>query len=233
MSQPIYFDEAGFTGNHLLDPDQGYFAYASVVTDDEEAKDFVESLIRRHKIQNGEIKGGLLAKHQKGRKVIDEVLKEFEGRMLYTVANKKFALACKLFEYIFEPCISDINTLFYGAGFHKFIATILYVEFVARGAGAEAIFEEFQALMRNPDENKLSALFANSEHPDNSPIISQVREFAQHRAADIRDELDSLAGTTTGKWILDITGASLHGLLARWGTKYKSCLLYTSDAADE
>ncbi len=222
MSQTIYFDEAGFTGNHLLDPDQGYFAYASVVTDDEEAKDFVESLIRRHKIQNGEIKGGLLAKHQKGRKVIDEVLKEFEGRMLYTVANKKFALACKLFEYIFEPCISDINTLFYGAGFHKFIATILYVEFVARGAGAEAIFEEFQALMRNPDENKLSALFANSEHPDNSPIISQVREFAQHRAADIRDELDSLAGTTTGKWILDITGASLHGLLARWGTKYKS-----------
>lgn len=31
MSQNVYFDEAGFTGNNLLDPQQSIFAYASVL----------------------------------------------------------------------------------------------------------------------------------------------------------------------------------------------------------
>lgn len=220
MAQTIYFDEAGYTGNHLLDPNQRFFAYASVVTDDDEAKDFVESLIGRYNIQNGELKGGSLVKHHKGRKAIDEILKEFDGRLLFTIADKKYTLACKLFEYIFEPCISDINTMFYGCDFHKFVATILHVEFMARGAGAEQIFEEFQALMRDPSDGKLTSLFAASTHPENSLIIAQIREFAQHRAADIKDELDSLSGSATGKWVLDVTCSSLHGLLAHWGMKY-------------
>ncbi|WP_284337655.1 DUF3800 domain-containing protein [Comamonas sp. NoAH] len=222
MTQAIYFDEAGFTGNHLLDPNQRFFVYASVVTNDEEAKEFVESLISRYNIQNGELKGGSLVRHHTGRKAIDEILKEFDGRLLFTIAEKKYALACKLFEYIFEPCISDINTMFYGCDFHKFVATILYVEFMARGAGAEQIFEEFEALMRSPDDTKLALLFSASTHPENSPIITKVREFAQHRAADIKAELDSLSRVTTGKWVLDITCTSLHSLLSRWGTKYET-----------
>ena len=221
MAQTIYFDEAGYTGNHLLDPNQRFFAYASVVTDDDEAKDFVDSLIRRYNIQNGELKGGSLVRHHKGRKAIDEILGEFDGRLLFTISDKKYALACKLFEYIFEPCFSDINTMFYGCDFHKFISTILYVEFMARGAGAEQIFEEFQALMREPSDRKLNSLFAASIHPDNSPIISQVRDLAQHRRADIEAELESLSGSPTGKWVLDVTRSSLHGLLSQWGTKYK------------
>lgn len=220
MAQTIYFDEAGYTGNHLLDPNQRFFAYASVVTDDDEAKHFVERLISRYNIQNGELKGGSLVKYHKGRKAIDEILREFDGRLLFTVADKKYALACKLFEYIFEPCISDINTLFYGCDFHKFISTILYVEFMARGAGAEQIFEEFQTLMRDPSEDKLTSLFGTSKHPENSPIVTQIREFAQHRATDIGEELDSLSGSATGKWVLDLTNSSLHGLLAQWGMKY-------------
>lgn len=222
MAQTIYFDEAGYTGNHLLDPNQRFFAYASVVTDDDEAKDFVESLISRYNIQNGELKGGSLVKYHKGRKAIDEILNEFDGRLLFTIAEKKYTLACKLFEYIFEPSISDISTLFYGCDFHKFIATILYVEFMARGAGAEQIFEEFQALMRNLSDGDLTSIFAASLHPENSLIVSQIREFAQHRAADIQDELVSLSGSTTGKWVLDVTCTSLHGLLSHWGMKYNA-----------
>lgn len=220
MASTIYFDEAGYTGNHLMDPDQRFFAYGSVVTSDEEAREFVESLIRRYNIQNGELKGGRLVSHHKGRKAIDEILNEFHGRLLVTVSDKKYTLACKLFEYIFEPSISDINSLFYGVGFHRFIANILYVEFVARGAGAEQIFDEFQELMRRPDDGKLAELFSTSKHPDNSPIIMQVREFAQHRAADIKDELESLAGSSVGKWVLDVSNSSLHSLLAQWGMKY-------------
>lgn len=220
MSQRIYFDESGFTGNNLLHPHQRFFAYASVATSDVEAKEFVEGLIRKYGIQNGELKGSKLVKFNKGRKAIDEIFDHFDGRLKVSISDKKFALACKFFEYIFEPCFSDINSLFYGIGFHRFIANILYVEFVARGAGAEDIFSEFEELMRTRDETKLPGIFSSSVHPENSPIITQIREFAQCRASDIREELSSLSDVGVGKWILDLTHTALFTLLANWGTEF-------------
>lgn len=222
MSQRIYFDESGFTGNNLLSPDQNYFAYASIATDDAEAKDFVDELISQYGIQGGELKGSKLVKFNKGRKAIDKILDRFGSRIKISISEKKFALACKFHEYIFEPCYSAANSLFYGIGFHRFIANILYVEFIARGAGAEQIFEEFEALIRNKDESKLETIFASSAHPKNSPILVQVREFAQIRADDIRAELQALGDTGVGKWALELTNSALFTLLANWGTTHPS-----------
>ncbi|MDD4912322.1 MAG: DUF3800 domain-containing protein [Sideroxydans sp.] len=220
MAQRIYFDESGFTGNNLLHPHQNFFAYASVATDDDEAKIFVKELIKKYGIQNGELKGSNLVKFNKGRKAIDEIFQHFEGRLKVSISDKKYALACKLFEYIFEPCFSEINSLFYGIGFHRFISNILYVEFVARGAGAEDIFREFEELMRTKDETMLANIFSSSTHPDNSPIIGQIREFAQCRANDIATELASLSDAGVGKWILDLTSSALFTSLANWGAEF-------------
>ncbi|MBB2926593.1 DUF3800 domain-containing protein [Paraburkholderia silvatlantica] len=52
MAQKIYFDESGFTGDNLLHELQRFFAYGSVATDDEEAKDFVEALVAKHRIRD-------------------------------------------------------------------------------------------------------------------------------------------------------------------------------------
>lgn len=221
MSQKIYFDESGFTGNNLLHPHQKYFAYGSVATDENEAQEFVSTLVKKYGIQGGELKGSNLVKFNKGRKAIDEIFTNFEGRIKVSVSEKKFALACKLFEYIFEPCISEINSLFYGVGFHKFIANILYVEFLARGAGAEQIFEDFEKLMRTREINNLENIFSSSTHPENSPILTQIREFAQHRSDDIRAELDSLCNSGVDKWVLDLTNSALFTLLANWGLEFE------------
>lgn len=221
MSQKIYFDESGFTGNNLLHPFQKYFAYGSVATDDIEAQEFVTALIKKYGIQGGELKGSRLVQFNKGRKAIDEIFDHFEGRVKLSVSEKKFALACKFFEYIFEPCISDINSLFYKVGFHKFIANTLYAEFLARGAGAEQIFEEFENLMRSRNAHGLEAIFSSSTHPENSPILIKIREFAQCRTGDIRAELASLSDEGVGKWILDLTHSSLFILLANWGLEFE------------
>ncbi|MDR3392900.1 MAG: DUF3800 domain-containing protein [Sulfuriferula sp.] len=220
MPQRIYFDESGFTGNNLLHPHQKYFAYGSVATDDIEAQEFVTALIKKYGIQGGELKGSRLVQFNKGRKAVDEIFTYFEGRIKLSVSEKKFALACKFFEYIFEPCISDINSLFYGIGFHKFIANMLYVEFVARGAGAEQIFADFENLMRSRNTDGLDKIFSSSTHPENSPILIQIREFAQHRAEDICAELASLSDEGVGKWILDLTDTALFTLLANWGLEF-------------
>lgn|GEM_PF-386683 len=220
MSQRIYFDESGFTGNNLLQHDQKFFAYASVATDDYETKHFVEGLTKKYGVQNGELKGSKLVKFHRGRQAIDEIFAHFGDRLKVSISDKKFALACKLHEYIFEPCYSEINSLFYGIGFHRFIANILYLEFAARGAGAEEIFCEFEGLMRTKAEANLQGIFSASVHPENSPIITQIREFAQYRSGHIRAELAALREAGAGKWILDLTNSALFTLLANWGAEY-------------
>lgn len=220
MPQKIYFDESGFTGNNLLHPRQNYFAYASIASDDDESKDLVEFLIKKYNIQNGELKGANLVKFAKGRKAITEILAAFDGRIKISISDKKFALAGKIHEYIFEPCYSDVNSLFYGIGFHRFIANTLYTEFVARGAGAEELFEEFESLMRKLDGKDLQTIFSSSDAA-HSDTLRMIREFAQKRHADIQKELDSLAGGETGKWVLDLTDSALFTLLANWGTQYE------------
>lgn len=221
MSQKIYFDESGYTGNNLLHPSQKYFAYASVATDDDEAKTLVEKLIKKYNIQGGELKGANLVKFAKGRKAITEVLDAFDGRIKISVSDKKFALAGKVHEYIFEPCYSDINSLFYGIGFHRFIANVLYMEFTARGAGAEELFAEFESLMREGDGQNLETIFSSSAVAEHSETIRMIREFAQIRHRDIKAELESLASGETGKWVLDLTNTALYTLLANWGTEHE------------
>lgn len=220
MAQKIYFDESGYTGNNLLHPQQKYFAYASVATDDEEAKHFVEALIKKYNIQGGELKGSKLVKFSKGRKAISEVLNAFNGRIKVSISDKKFALAGKFHEYIFEPCYSDVNSLFYGIGFHRFIANVLYMEFTARGAGAEELFSEFENLMRDGQSPSLESIFSSSAVKENSDVIRMIREFAQIRHQDIRQELESLAEGDTGKWVLDLTNSALLTLLANWGLEH-------------
>lgn len=221
MTQKIYFDESGFTGNNLLHPNQRHFAYASIATDDAEAKTWVDRLTRKYNIQGGELKGGRLVKFAKGRKAISEVLHEFDGRYKISISDKKFALAAKLHEYIFEPCYSEINSIFYDIGFHRFIANLLYVEFIARGAGAEELFIEFEQMMwRGLGDNNRTNILSSSSN-SNSQLIEMVREFAQARTDDIKVELNSLANSASGKWILDLTDSALFTLLANWGEEHK------------
>ena len=76
----LHFDESGFTGNNLLHKQQKIFCYASVECPHQEAQDFVEHIIQKYRIQNGEIKGGRLlkgvkgVKGVKGKRAVDEIV---------------------------------------------------------------------------------------------------------------------------------------------------------------
>lgn len=222
MSSPIkiYFDESGFTGNNLLHPNQTIFSYGSVQVGEDEAHEFVQSIIKRYNVQGGELKGKNLIKYNKGRRALSEILSNFNGRMKASVSEKKYALAAKFFEYIFEPPLQQNNLLFYKLDFHRFISNILYVEFIARGAGAEEIFENFEKLMRTGNFEQLDSLFSSSSHPEISPILSQIREFAILNRPAIAEELAGYASEGVGKWVLDLTNTALFSLLARWGQEH-------------
>ncbi|MBI6799268.1 hypothetical protein YA0057_25890, partial [Pseudomonas syringae] len=85
----IYFDESGFTGNNLMEPIQKIFSYAAVVSDDDEAKEIVEGVIAKYRIQGGEIKGGKLVKNANGRRALDEIIGRLGGRFRVCAFDKK------------------------------------------------------------------------------------------------------------------------------------------------
>src|SRR5437879_2589559 len=104
MALTIYCDEAGFTGNNLADDGNPYFTFASVALEPSGAAALIDEAKAEFRLQ-GEVKGANLTKHPAGRNA-----------------------AGKLFEYIFEPALSENNYLFYSIGFHRFIANLLHAE---------------------------------------------------------------------------------------------------------
>src|SRR6266511_1554025 len=95
----IFCDESGFTGQHLLNLNQRYFAYGSVGIAPADASALVAKTIRDFRLQGSELKGKNLLKHASGRKAAAAVIKELGDRSQIVVVHKRYALACKLFEY--------------------------------------------------------------------------------------------------------------------------------------
>lgn len=222
----VYFDESGFTGNRLLDSKQPIFSYAAVVIQDEEAKALVAHIIKKYQIQNGEIKGGKLVKKIKGRRALDEILNSLHGKMKVSVSNKKYALAGKFFEYIFEPSLARISSIFYGINFHKFVSTMLYIDFLRSGAQAEEIFEAFEALMRTGNSDSSKALFHTSFADESSKTLEYILTFSANNQSAVIEELNGYIGEGSGKWSLDLTNTSLYTLLSDWGQSYKTLTAY-------
>lgn len=210
---PIYCDESGFTGENLLHDEQTIFSYASISCDETEAEEFIKYIIKKYKIQTTELKGTNLItqKSGKGKEAILEILNHFDGKYKVSIHNKKFALACKFFEYIFEPVIASSSTLFYKNDFHLFIANFLYMLFSINDLNAEQIFEKFEESLRTKQFSKLEALFSELQNNKNDFILPMIIDFIKIHHKIIKEEIEKLP-----KWTLDLTTASLYALLANW-----------------
>lgn len=222
MSETIYCDESGFSGNNMSDDGSPYFVYAGILIDPEEAQAIVSEAKMTYGIQ-GEMKGSNFTKHPKGRKAIAMVLERCASKAKVMVADKKFALAGKLFEYIFEPALSDNSKFFYDAGFHAFIANALHVEWQVKPETAGTLLNAFQTSMRSLDQTHLnvsSAALAGSVQP-NSPWDLVLR-FARANKTAIASEMESLGDENpAGRWVLDLSATCLDGILASWGETLK------------
>lgn len=221
VTQEIYCDESGFSGNNLLDQVQPFFVYASIAISHEEAADCVDELIKTYGVQGGELKGRTLVKYNKGRKAASTILDRYHDRLKVVVFDKKYALACKFFEYIFEPTISSVNSIFYGIQFHRFISNVLHMHFKAEAKYADEIFTEFQSFIRCQDGKSTDHLFPQVDLSEISPVLKSISEFSVLNREIIIDELESLRGSNWGKWTLDLTDSSLQSLLSHWGEKYE------------
>ena len=167
----------------------------------------------------GRIEGANLTKHPKGREAVGVVLERCPSRAKVTVADKKFALAGKLFEYIFEPALSENSRIFYDVGFHQYIANILYVAWRAKAETAGMLLKAFQESMRAADQKPLDALTQDfADHADTDSPQDLVLRFAPANKTAIAEEIEGLGDENpAGRWVLDLPATCLDGLLASWG----------------
>jgi hypothetical protein len=215
----IYCDESGFSRNNLLDREQAFFVFATVAMEPYEARALVQEAVRDFRLQGNELKGSRLLKTPNGRDAISFLIKAAGPCAKIVFHLKKFALASKFFEYIFEPCFSDCNSIYYQINFHRFISMVLYVWFVARPQSAEELFEQFSQMMRDLDPTRMAPLSRRDvvlvEADD---VINMITTFAFLNQRHIDKEVTSIRGMEgIQNWVLDLTMTSLYTLLCAWG----------------
>jgi hypothetical protein len=218
LGKIIYCDESGFSGHNLSDDGSPYFVFSSVCIENERAAAIVDHLKKRYQIQR-EIKGANLTKHGRGRIALTELIAECAPFAKLVAVDKKLALAGKLFEYIFEPSLSDNNQFFYDIGFHRYIANLLYAEFITGPKAAGALLPEFQRALRSLEESQFAALLSGhgNTRGDLTPSSLVIR-FAISTKDAIQEEMKALrVEESIGKWVLDLSTTCLDGLLSSWG----------------
>ena len=197
------------------------FVYAGIAIDEERASQLHAEAVTSFRIPGRELKGANLLKYNRGRKAVSWILAESSKYSHVMVANKKYALACKFFEYIFEPVLAEHNSLFYAIDFHKFVATLLHMCATAGDPHVNKSLKNFVEMMKNMDPDQLEVVLSPLGYFDQSNPIGMVFAFALCHQKRIKDEIrtvresDSLAG-----WSLELSMTALHWLLASWGEEF-------------
>ena len=207
----IYFDEAGYSGNNLLDNSQPLYCYLGIEDVDGKLKERFLELKSIHGYKGDlEIKGANLSKSTKGQKFLIDLWITFGNTSKFVLHDKKFALACKMFEYVYEPVYSDVNTLFYQINFHKFIATSMYNLFTNSDYSAEQLFNGFYQFIKNKGNKSLDKYIKSCGIVKTSPLY-YFSLFCENHKTEIASDIDFT--DKREKFVLDLTLTSLYSLL--------------------
>lgn len=227
----VYFDESGYTGENLLKEDQPTFSYATVEIDNDEAEKLVSSILEKYpkQTQSGELKATTLLKTEKGREAIFEILSTIQNDIKISVSDKKYALACKFFEYMIEPVIAPKSTIFYSLNFHKYVSNVLYMSLVVgRDELTIELFKKFEVLMRNKDENdfnNLLALIDTDIQSESEEFIKKLLLFIQIHQDIIWDVIKDLP-----KWTVDLSIMALNALFSELGKNGDEIIAYCDNS---
>lgn len=157
----MYFDEAGFTGSNLLDGDQPYFAVASTVLNPKDAGDVLRESFPNY--QGQEFKFSNIWRSQKHRNRLPEFARRIGASpelVFIWWVDKKFAVLCKIVDYLVEPIITDAGYDFYADGFSLKFTN--YIHFgltqVSKNDLYADILQTYQRFSRNPNQASLKTL---------------------------------------------------------------------------
>jgi hypothetical protein len=114
----IYFDESGFTGYNLLDPNQPIFSVASADIESAHAEEILGSSFPHNRADEHHLTRIWRSKRQRnGLRNFCRHLHEVADTSFCYATNKRFAVLTKIMDFLVEPAITDAGFDFYDDGF--------------------------------------------------------------------------------------------------------------------
>ena len=223
-TQYVCLDESGHTGANLLDSAQPVFVYAAVAIDESRALEVHREAIAEFNIGASELKGNSLLRRSKGRDAISWLLEETSRQTRIVAVNKEYALACKFFEYVFEPALAERNAFFYSIDFHRFIAVLLYTHYRSRDVRGKRMLEGFQRMMRESDDGLLEHfLFSEGFAVEARDPLAHIATFALCNKARIKRDVKSIKTMDSARgWSLELSSTCVNWLLASWAEDFEA-----------
>jgi Protein of unknown function (DUF3800) len=214
----LFCDESGFTGQDLLNPDQPYFSYSSVLIEPQEAEEIVVQAKADFRLGN-ELKGSRMLSSSPGRRAAEFIFDKVVERSITVVANKQFALAGKLYEYIFDPVVEG-STALYEVGFHKCLTNLLYSQFTSTSSSTIELLNGFQRAVRTRDFSTfVESLKHVQKDTESSTLAESIGKFCFEQQGLIAEEFTPSGNEVVDKWGLELSSTCVTGLLRLWADR--------------
>jgi len=123
---------------------------------------------------------------------------------------------------VYEPLVSNINSLFYSLGFHLFIGNLVYMHTLGRRERALELASRFQEAVHGDDLTFRQITAAHA--PAGKDPIEQIISFCVYNRDAILKELDEVK--RMGGWVVELTSTSLWSLLTYWGERHESLRVF-------
>lgn len=159
----IWFDESGFTGEDLMNPDQRHFTLASTIIADTEAAEILRSCFPDYK--GTEFKFSALWRrdsHRRGLLRLAEILPAHYDRLFAYNIDKRFSLLIKFIDYLIEPLFYGMGFDFYSDGYSRRYANMVNSDLSALDGGKvyDEIITRWNRFARSPTLDELASLKA-------------------------------------------------------------------------
>jgi hypothetical protein len=157
----LYFDESGFTGYNLLDPQQPVFCIASTDIGPDEAQAILRESFPRYQGQEYKFQNIWGSnRHRRGLETFARLMEPHAERALVWRTDKPFAVFTKIVDFLIEPVIHAAGFDFYADGFCWKYANYIYYALKEFGEPGlyETIITTYQQFSREPTRENLEAM---------------------------------------------------------------------------
>ena len=171
----IYFDEAGNSGQNLLDVNQPIYVLVSHNFSIEEA----EAILSPLKTNSSEIHFKNLKKYPKYQKPIEEILNNpliNYDRIKIAYYNKKYALCAHLVDQLVETTFYNLGLEYYEGGLNILYAQSLFLQAHMLELKSEytELLKRFQKMIRSKNSESVDSFYLKAEE-----IFNQIEKESE------------------------------------------------------
>jgi hypothetical protein len=217
----IYLDESGFTGTDLLSLEQPFFVVSSLLLDDATIAVWLAELTQA--TEAAEPKFSQMVRSPRGRVAITafcRLLAQNQGKMLFQLVHKRYALLGKLLDCVVEPLYYAQGKDFYFEGQNVAFLNALHYATEPHPELKSAVLSALLSLCREPSVETLGKLGASASALSAAsrelkvlcePIQDAVRWRRTTGVEDLNRKLLRLQVTAVvslvGGWNQELTGS--------------------------